>query len=122
MSQVRFLIDENLRLSTVAALRRAEPSLDVHRVGQADMPRFGAADDEILRFCAASRRILVTLDRATIPTHVSDYLSGGGHTSGVLLVTSRCTFGRLIDDLLLIWSCSTDEEWIDSVHYLPLNY
>ena len=122
MSQVRFLIDESLRLSTVAALRRAEPSLDVHRVGQADMPRFGATDDEILRFCAASQRILVTLDRATIPAHVSEYLSRGGHTSGVLLVTPRCTFSHLIDDLLLIWICSTNDEWINSVHYLPLNY
>ena len=33
MSQVRYLIDESLRLSTVAAMRRIEPSLDVHRVG-----------------------------------------------------------------------------------------
>ena len=33
MSQVRFLIDESLRLSVVAALRLVEPAIDVHRVG-----------------------------------------------------------------------------------------
>ena len=51
MSQVCYLIDESLRLSTVAALRRIEPSLDVHRVGQAEMPPFGTQDPEILAFC-----------------------------------------------------------------------
>ena len=38
MSQVRYLIDESLRLSTVAAMRRIETSLDIHRVVQAEMP------------------------------------------------------------------------------------
>ena len=36
MSHVRYLIDESLRLSVVAALRRIEPLIDVHR---ADLER-----------------------------------------------------------------------------------
>ncbi len=50
MTQVRYLIDESLRLSTVAALRRIEPAIDVHRVGQSVMPVFGTPDPAILTF------------------------------------------------------------------------
>ena len=121
MSQVCYLIDESLRLSTVAALRRIEPSLDVHRVGQAEMPPFGTPDPEILAFCDKSNRLLVTLDRASMPAHVADHLAAGGHTAGLLLVTPTCSFRQLLDDLLLIWSCTTAEEWCDAIHYLPLS-
>lgn len=72
MSQVRYLIDESLRLSTVAAMLRIEPALDVHRVGQAEMPPFGTPDPDILAFCEKSDRLLVTLDRASMPTHIAD--------------------------------------------------
>jgi hypothetical protein len=33
MSQVQYLIDESLRLAVVAALRRIESDMNVHRVG-----------------------------------------------------------------------------------------
>ena len=119
MSQVRYLIDESLRLSTVAAMRRIEPSLDVHRVGQAEMPPFGTPDPDILAFCEKSDRLLVTLDRASMPTHIAEHLAAGGYTAGVLLVTPGCSFRQLLDDLLLIWSCTAAEEWHDATHYLP---
>ena len=71
MSQVRFLVDESLRLSLVAALRRAEPAMDVWRVGQAGMPAFGSPDPELLTFCDREKRLLVSLDRALMPDHVA---------------------------------------------------
>jgi hypothetical protein len=37
MSQVQYLIDENLPLSLVAGIRRAEPGIDAWRVGQPNM-------------------------------------------------------------------------------------
>jgi Domain of unknown function (DUF5615) len=67
MSQVRYLIDENLPLSLVAALRRAEPGIDVWRLGQTNMPAFGCDDRTLLAFCEQSQRLLVSLDRASMP-------------------------------------------------------
>ncbi len=121
MTQVRYLIDESLRLSTVAALRRIEPTIDVHRVGQSGMPVFGTLDPAILAYCEQSDRLLVTLDRASMPVHISEHLATGGHTAGVLLVTGGCTFRQLLDDLVLIWSCTTGEDWSDVIHYLPFS-
>ena len=120
MSQVRLLIDESLRLSSVAALRRAEPAMDVWRVGQTGMPAFGSPDPALLAFCEREKRLLVSLDRATMPDHVAAYLAAGGSTWGVLLVTRRCSFRQLLDDLVLVWSATEAEEWRDSIHYLPL--
>lgn len=121
MSQVRFLMDESLRLSTVAAMHRIEPALDVHRLGQVEMPSFGTPDQDILTFCEEVERLLVQLDRASFPAHVANHLAAGGHTAGVLLVTPGCSFRRLLDDLLLIWSCTTADEWRDAILYLPFS-
>lgn len=121
MSRVRWLIDESVRLSLVAALRRVEPAMDVWRVGQTGMPAFGASDPELLNFCEHEKRILVTLDRASMPEHVAAHLAAGRRTWGVLLVTRRCSFRQLLDDLILIWSVTEAEEWHNSMHYLPLS-
>ena len=100
MSQVRYLIDESLRLSVVAALRRIEPLIDVHRVGQPQMPPFASPATALLAFGEMSQRMRVTLDRSTMPAHVAEHQAAGGRTWGVLLVTHRCSFRQLLDDLV----------------------
>ena len=121
MSQVSYLIDESLPLSLVAGLRRSEPGIDAWRVGQARMPAFGSDDPKLLAFCEQVGRLLVSLDRASMPDHVAAHISSGGRTSGVLLVTRRCSWRNLLDDLILIWSASEADEWRDTLHYLPLS-
>lgn len=120
MSQVRYLIDESVRLSVMSALRRGDPAIDVWRVGQAGMPPFGSLDPDILAFCEQEQRMLVSLDRASMPDHVAAHRAVGGHTWGVLLITRRCSLRQLLDDLLLVWIASGAEEWWDAIHYLPL--
>lgn len=120
MSQVRYLIDESVRLSVVAALRRAEPAIDVWRVGQSGMVPFGSPDIDLLAFCERQQRILVSLDRASMPVHVATLQAHGGHIGGVLLVTRRCSLRQLLDDLILIWTATEAEEWRDTIFYLPL--
>jgi hypothetical protein len=121
MSQANYLVDESLPLSLVAALRRAEPAVDVWRVGQTNMPAFGCDDPTPLAFCERAERMLVSLDRASMPDHVATHLAANGHTWGVLLVTRRCSFRTMIDDLILIWTASEAEEWRNTLHYLPLS-
>ncbi len=120
MSQVRFLIDEDLRLSVIAALHRLEPAMDVHRIGQPGMPAFASSDSDLLTFCETSQRMLVSRDRATMPGEIAKHHAAGRRTWGLLLVTRRCSFRQLLDDMVLIWSASEAEEWQDAVHYLPI--
>lgn len=121
MSRVRFLIDESVRLSVVAALRRIEPLIDVARVGQSEVPGFGTSDADLLCFCEETHRLLVSSDRGTLPDHVADHLAAGRHMWGVLLIVTGCTYRELLDELLVIWSASEAEEWQDTLHYLPLS-
>jgi hypothetical protein len=85
------------------------------------MPRFGASDADLLAFCEKSQRMLVSLDRASMPVHIAIHQPTGGQTWGLLLVTRRCSFRQLLDDLIFIWSASKAEEWCDSIHYLPIS-
>lgn len=84
------------------------------------MPSFGSLDPEILTFCELQQRMLVSLDRASMPVHIAAHHSAGGHTSGVLLITRHCSLRQVLDDLLLIWTATGAEEWRDAVYYLPL--
>jgi len=120
MSQVCFLVDESVRLSVVAAMHRIEPAIDVHRVGQPAMPAFSCADSDLLLFCETSQRMLVSLDKASMPGEIAKHHAKSRHTWGVLFVTRRCSFRQLLDDLLLIWTTSEAEEWRDAIHYLPI--
>ena len=121
MSQVRLLIHESLRLSLrrrVAACRA-----DNGRVaGRSDRDaRVWVAGTELLAFCEREKRLLVSLDRATMPDHVAAHVAAGRSTWGVLFVTRRCSFRQLLDDLVLVWSATEAEEWRNSIHYLPLS-
>ncbi|MDA1014348.1 MAG: hypothetical protein O3A00_07830 [Planctomycetota bacterium] len=55
-----------------------------------------------------------------MPNHIESHIAAGRHTSGVLLVTKRCTLASLADDLILIWAASSASDWLDAVVYLPL--
>lgn len=54
---MKFIADENFPVRAVARLRDA--GFDVTWVGDGDA---GASDDQVLQLCAASNRVLLTLD------------------------------------------------------------
>jgi len=120
MSQVTFLLDENLPAALETGLLRREPALDVVRVGQEGGPPVGTHDRELLLVCESQRRLLVSRDRSTMVGHVSRHMDAGHHTFGVLLARRRTTLHQMIDDLILLWSASEAEEWCDQLLYLPL--
>ena len=71
-----FLLDENLRGRLWQALERnnatSEWLLDVIRVGDSpDLP-LGMRDAEVLRWIDRETRILVSLDKSTMPLHLSN--------------------------------------------------
>ncbi len=55
-----------------------------------------------------------------MPLHFKDFLAGGNHSPGVLLVPQNTTIGRVIVSLLVIWIASESEEWIHRIAWLSL--
>ena len=120
MSQVAYLLDENLPAALETGLLRREPILGVVRVGQEGGPPVGTGDRDLLLVCESQQRLLVSRDRSTMVGHVARHLEAGRHTFGVFLARRRTTLHEIIEDLVVVWSASEAEEWRDQLLYLPL--
>ena len=53
-----------------------------------------------------------------MPVHFQARLNQGRSSPGILLVRQRLAVGAIVDAILLIWSASSAEEWVDQIRYL----
>lgn len=79
-----------------------------------------ARDPELLRWAARENRILVTHDRKTMPGHVRAEIEAGHTIAGVFIVPQRLAIAWAINDLHMLVTCSTLDEWQNVVRHLPL--
>ena len=101
------------------ALLRRQPDLDLIRVQ--DVGLRTAADPDILAWAAAENRILLTHDRDTMPGFAYDRVQTGLPLPGVFVIRNRPEqIGQMVEDILLVVLCSSQEEWKDRVVFLPL--
>jgi len=98
-------------------VRCCEPSIDFKSANDAGLE--GLLDPEVLELAAAEGRILVSHDTSTMPVHFAERAHLGLKSPGVLLALQSADLGNVIESLLIIWSASREEEWIDQIHYLP---
>jgi hypothetical protein len=75
----------------------------------------------VLALAAVQNRILVTHDFRTMPRHFADFLATGDVSPGVLLVKQRTPLASVIDDLVLIWTASSPEDWTNRIVAIPLH-
>ena len=118
MSVPRFLADEDLRFEIVLAARRIEPSIELPTV--VEIGRSGATDRELLELAHGQRRIIVSHDVNTLKGEAETRIREGLGISGLLLAPQTRGTREVVESLLLIWSASEAEEWIDRIAYLPL--
>lgn len=116
--KVRFLADADLNKAIVSGVLRREPAIDFLSAGAAGLR--GLKDVEVLRLAAAGQRVLVSHDAGTMPAHFHAFRKAGNSSGGVLLVPQRLDIGLAIEELVLIWSASENEEWVDRLDWLPL--
>ena len=114
---VRFQVDADLNHIIVQATRRREPSIDFQTARAAGLA--GVHDQEVLALAARAGRVLVTHDRKTMPKHFATFIS---HTpsSGVIVIPQKLLVHAVVEDLLLIWTASEAEDWINRMESLPL--
>jgi hypothetical protein len=117
--KVRFLLDQNLSLQIAIALWRHDAAIDVLAIGQAGAPPLGTLDPEILLYCEADQRALVTENRSTMPIHEAAHFAAGRHHAGIFQLRRQLGIGDIADALYLIWAASEAEEWIDQTVWTP---
>jgi hypothetical protein len=115
---LRLLSDESLRAAIVRGLLLQRPTLDLITVHAAGLRT--AADPEILDWAAAENRIVVTHDRATMPTFAFERIVAGFRMPGMFVLPQSISISESIEEILLLNECTEQQEWDGKVVYLPM--
>lgn len=115
---LRFASDENFNGNIVRILLTRLPDIDLIRIQ--DTPMFGAEDREVFAWCANEERILLSQDAATLSNFAYERTAAGLPMPGVFLADQHAPARAIADDLILIATCSSPEEWVSQVWHLPL--
>ncbi|MBE9103157.1 DUF5615 family PIN-like protein [Vacuolonema iberomarrocanum] len=117
MASVQFQADADLNQTIVTGIIRRQPSISFQTATEAGLE--GLQDAEVLALSTKQQRILVTHDRRTMPTEFAKFLVNS-QSSGVLIVSRKTALEIVIEELILIWSVTTAEEWINRIAKIPL--
>jgi len=117
-TRLRFLADEDLDHDIVRGLRRRAPALDIVRVQEIGLA--GAADPVVLARAAQECRALLTHDVSTIEEHAYKRVCNEQRMPGVFALSQSLPVGVAIEEILILFECSSSGEWEDQVHHLPL--
>ncbi|MEW6363095.1 MAG: DUF5615 family PIN-like protein [Acidobacteriota bacterium] len=114
---VRYQADADLNQIILLATVRRAPTIDFQTAVAADLA--GVIDAEVLARAAFQGRVLVTHDRKTVPRRFAEFIAR--ETSpGLILIPQYLSVASAAEDLVLIWSASEAEEWINRITVLPL--
>jgi hypothetical protein len=119
MSRPRFLIDEDTDPVLASALRQAQPTIDIVRVGDPGAPPRGTLDPDLLVAAEVLGRVLISHDRTTMPTALMNHFAAGRHTAGVILLRRGFPLAREVQKIEHQWSTTEADDWIDRTIYLP---
>ena len=117
-----FLLDENVRGRLWQAIERynatADWPLDVIQVGDSSDLPLGMSDPEVLDWIEREFRLLVSLDKNTLPVHLERHLAAGHHVPGILLIRRGTNVAQLVEDLVAVAYASEAAEWQDRIDYV----
>ncbi|MCI0361759.1 MAG: DUF5615 family PIN-like protein [Planctomycetaceae bacterium] len=120
---IRFLLDENFRWGALwhAILRQAESNVPIDVVRVADIPELppGTPDPQILAWAETHGRLVVSLDKATMPTALLEHVASGRTSPGVVLLRGGLTIPAVVELLVFISHASTPDEWLNDYRWIP---
>lgn len=114
---VRFQADADLNQIIVSAIVRRVPAIDFRTATAAELTRL--KDPEVLALAAHDGRILVTHDHTTMPKHFNEFVRSTP-SSGLILMPQNLPVQVAVDDLILIWTATQPDEWMNRIVYLPI--
>lgn len=115
---LRLAADENFNGNIVRGLLRRRPDLDIVRVQ--DVGLSGADDPSILAWAAEEGRLLLTHDVETMVGFAYERVDAGLRMPGVIEVMLGAPIGQVINEIVLLATCSLDDEWEGRVAFIPL--
>ncbi len=115
---LKLVSDENFDGDILRGLFRRRPDLDITRVQ--DVGLSATPDPDVLAWAAAEGRILLTHDRATMPSFAYQRVQTGQPMPGIFVVSDQMPLGQAIDEILLAADCLSPEECKDLVRFFPL--
>src|SRR5919106_6447302 len=113
--KVRFQADADLNQIILLATIRREPAIDFQTATMAGLS--GLDDMQVLERTAREGRVLVTHDRKTMPRHFSEFIAKES-SPGLLVVPQYLSVAAAVEDLILIWSVTEAEEWVNRIGFL----
>ena len=116
--KIKFQADADLNQNIVNAVIRINSEINFQTATNANLR--GLKDDKVLELAANQKRILVSHDQRTMPTHFSKFLEENNKSYGVVIVPKRLSIMDVTEDIILIWEACTKQDWIDRIHFLPL--
>ena len=115
--EIRFQADADLNQLLVSAVLRREPKINFQTAFQAKLANLD--DPQVLQFAAVEQRILVTHDRRTMPYHFAKFIKEST-SSGVIIVSQQISVYQFVEDIILIWSATEMDDWINRIAALPI--
>jgi predicted nuclease of predicted toxin-antitoxin system len=115
---VPLLIDENFNHRILRGLRLRLPELNYQLVQEVEV--FQKEDPEVLDWATTHNRVVVTHDVNTMVRYAYVRLEAGQPLSGVVVVPKELAIGSAIDQLVILLTCCSLEEFSNRVIHLPI--
>jgi len=113
-----FLADENFNNDIIRGVRRRDQRVVIVRVQ--DVGLSGEGDPEVLQWAAENSVAVLTHDISTMTKYALERVRRGHPMPGLFEAGRRVPVASVIDDIVLIATCSLDGEWEVRITYLPL--
>jgi hypothetical protein len=120
---LRYVLDENLRGVLWHAIQQHNCQstfpLDAVRVGDPpDLP-LGTLDPDILIWAEHEGRIFVSLDKKTLPGHLTQHLQQGRHSPGIFIVIPSSQLTDILDYLTYAAYAGDPLDYADALRFIP---
>jgi hypothetical protein len=114
---VRLQADADFNQIIVAAVVRKDPAVDLRTATLAELE--GMSDLQVLAHAAAEGRVLVTHDAKTMPRHFAEFVRSRD-SAGVVVVPQHLPVSMVVEELLLIATATSADDWTNRICYLPV--
>jgi hypothetical protein len=112
----RFLTDQDFNDHIVRGVLREESLVEFIRAREVGLDR--SDDRDLLQYAAKHGLIVLSHDVNTLRGHAEERVRLGQTMTGLLLVSQHEPIGPIIDNLILIWSASEAEEYVNQIRFL----